>query len=58
MGTYYLGLDLGSALGPVIGGYLYGNIALQYFYPLLSIFAVFCIGMYFVCRKIYPKAAQ
>lgn len=58
MGTYYLGLDFGSALGPVIGGYLYGNIALPHFYPLLSIFAVFCIGMYFICRKIYPKAAQ
>lgn len=58
MGTYYLGLDFGSTLGPIIGGYLYGNIALQYFYPLLSVFAILCIGMYFICRKRYPKPAQ
>ena len=57
MGTYYLGLDFGSTLGPIIGGYLYGNIALQWFYPLLSVFAVMCIGMYFICRKRYPKPA-
>ena len=58
MGTYYLGLDFGSTLGPIIGGYLYGNIALQHFYPLLSVFAILCIGMYFICRKLYPKPAQ
>ncbi len=55
MGTYYLGIDFGSTLGPIIGGYLYGNIALQWFYPLLSVFAILCIGMYFVCRKMYGK---
>ena len=55
MGTYYLGLDFGSTLGPIIGGYLYGNISLQLFYPLLSVFAILCIGMYFICRKIYQK---
>ena len=53
MGTYYLGLDFGSALGPLIGGFLYGNVDLHLFYPLLGVFAVGCIGMYFICRKIY-----
>lgn len=56
MGTYYLGLDFGSALGPVIGGYLYGNVDLQLFYPLLCVFVIGCIGMYFVCWKVYRKA--
>jgi len=55
MGTYYLGLDFGSTLGPIIGGYLYGNISLQWFYPLLGVFAIMCIGMYFICRKMYYK---
>ena len=55
MGTYYLGLDLGSALGPIIGGFLYGNVNIMLFYPLLSMFAIVCIGMYFICRRIYGK---
>lgn len=58
MGTYYLGLDFGSALGPIIGGLLYGNVSLQLFYPLLSVFAFGCIGMYFICRKIYRRLVQ
>ena len=57
MGTYYLGLDFGSTLGPIVGGYLYGNIPLQWFYPLLGVFGVLCVGMYFICRKIYSKNA-
>lgn len=35
--TYYIGLDLGMALGPVIGGYLYGNVDVHLFYPILLI---------------------
>ncbi len=35
--TYYVGLDIGMALGPVIGGILYGNLDIQYFYPVLLI---------------------
>lgn len=58
MGTYYLGLDFGSALGPIIGGFLYGNIDLSLFYPLLSVFVLGCIAMYFVCRKFYAKPVQ
>lgn len=58
MGTYYLGLDFGSTLGPIIGGFLYGNVDLRLFYPLLCVFVIGCIGMYFVCRKIYRKPVQ
>jgi len=58
MGTFYLGLDFGSALGPIIGGFLYGNVDLVLFYPLLGVFVLGCIGMYFVCRKVYRKPSQ
>ncbi len=58
MGTYYLGLDFGSALGPIIGGFLYGNMNLKLFYPMLSVFVLGCIVMYFVCRRFYQKPAQ
>lgn len=58
MGTYYLGLDFGSALGPIIGGFLYGNVDLHFFYPFLSVFAVGCLGMYVFCRKYDRKPPQ
>ena len=33
--TYYIGLDLGMTLGPVIGGFLYGHLDIRLFYPVL-----------------------
>ncbi len=35
--TYYMGLDLGMTLGPVIGGMLMGNISVKWFYPDLLV---------------------
>ena len=35
--TYYIGLDLGMTLGPILGGMLFGNIELKWFYPVLLI---------------------
>lgn len=48
--TYYIGLDLGMALGPIIGGLLYGNVPISLFYPLLLvtiplIFLVYTLGL-------------
>ena len=45
--TYYVGLDIGMALGPVLGGILYGNLDIQYFYPvlLLTVPVIFVISM-------------
>ena len=33
--TYYIGLDLGMTLGPMIGGALYGGLDIGWFYPVL-----------------------
>lgn len=35
--TYYIGLDLGMALGPVIGGFLMGSVDVHWFYPVLLV---------------------
>ena len=32
-GTYYIGIDLGMALGPICGGVLFGHAPLAWFYP-------------------------
>ncbi len=44
--TYYIGLDLGMSLGPIIGGGLYGNINIIYFYPILAITVPFGLLVY------------
>lgn len=35
--TYYIGLDLGMTLGPMIGGALYGGLDIRLFYPALLV---------------------
>ena len=51
-GTYYTGLDLGMACGPMIGGFLYGHIDLAYFYPIMLFVIPLCFIIYFAfCRK-------
>lgn len=35
--TYYIGLDLGMTLGPVIGGFLMGSVDVHWFYPVLLV---------------------
>lgn len=56
-GTYYVGLDLGLAFGPILGGLLYEHMAIALFYPVLSICSVLCIAVYFLCRHTYRTAA-
>lgn len=50
-GTYYIGLDLGMALGPIIGGWLYANLNIAWFYPALMITMPLAIGSYFVMSR-------
>lgn len=49
--TYYFGLDLGMALGPIVGGVLYEHLPIHDFYPALMLTAAAGILVYFICRK-------
>lgn len=48
--TYYVGLDLGMALGPIAGGFLYGTVDLQFFYPFLMLTAPAGLAVWAVCK--------
>ena len=35
--TYYIGIDLGMSLGPMLGGLFYGSLPITWFYPLFIV---------------------
>ena len=35
-----------------------GGLDISLFYPILSVFGLLGIGMYFVCKRIYEKSAE
>lgn len=49
--TYYVGIDLGAALGAIIGGILYGSVDINLFYVVLLLCPVLCFVTYLVFRK-------
>lgn len=49
--TFYLGLDIGMAAGPMIGGVTAQNLAPAYFYPILLVIVPIILIVYFVYRK-------
>lgn len=49
--TYYIGLDSGMALGPIIGGFLYGNVNMKYFYPILAVTVPLSLAVYWISRN-------
>lgn len=53
--TYYIGLDLGMAVGPLIGGILYGNVPLDHFYITLMICVPLSIAVYVIWRLTQKK---
>lgn len=55
VGTYYIGLNSGMALGPMIGGFLYGNLPIEMFYPALMITAPLGFILYFDSRRLLKK---
>ncbi len=46
-GTYYIGLDLGLGLGPVIGGLLLGSVGVRWLYPVMLITLPAELAVYF-----------
>lgn len=49
--TYLIGLDSGMALGPIIGGFLYGHVPAEYFYPCLMVTAVLSTIVYITGKR-------
>lgn len=49
--TYYIGIDLGMALGAFVGGLLYGWLPLAWFYPILALSVPAAVVVYLVSRK-------
>ncbi len=56
--TYYLGLDMGMALGPMIGGLIYGHIPISQFYLVLMITAPLAVLVYFVNQKKFNQVRR
>lgn len=49
--TYLIGLDSGMALGPIVGGFLYGHVPAEFFYPCLMITAVLSTIVYIMGKR-------
>ncbi|HJD27952.1 MAG TPA: MFS transporter [Candidatus Blautia avicola] len=49
--TYYIGLDLGMALGPIIGGLLYEHLDIRFFYPVLALTVPLALAAYWLNRR-------
>ena len=50
--TYYMGLDIGMALGPMIGGMLFGAVDLGLFYPVLAVTVPLALAVYACSRSL------
>ena len=49
--TYYIGLDLGMTLGPMIGGALYGGLDIRLFYPALLATVPLALAVYVLTMR-------
>ena len=56
--TYYIGLDLGMALGPIVGGVLYGNVDINYFYCVLALTIPAAIAVHALSRRMASKTGR
>lgn len=49
--TFYLGLDIGMALGPILSGFIDSILPIQYFYPVELILIPLVIIVYVIYKK-------
>lgn len=56
--TFYLGLDIGMAFGPIIMGYLDDLLPIKYFYPVQLFLIPFMILVYWHFRKRLNSAVR
>ena len=50
--TYYIGIDLGMSLGPLIAGFLYQHAPIAWFYPVFALTVPLALILYFVSARI------
>ncbi|WP_165776823.1 MFS transporter [Bifidobacterium simiarum] len=55
--TFYIGLDLGMALGPMIGGLLYANVDIRWFFPALAAVVPLALIVYGAARRVFRRQA-
>ena len=44
--TYYIGIDLGMLLGPLVGGFLYQHAPIAWFYPMMMVVVPLALAVY------------
>lgn len=49
--TFYLGLDVGLAIGPIIAGYIDQVLPVKWFYPIEIVIVPIILVIYFIFRK-------
>ncbi len=49
--TYYMGFDMGMALGPTIGGILMAKLPVEMFYPALAVCSLIAFVIYLLFKK-------
>lgn len=54
-GTYYIGLDLGMALGPIIGGLLHARLDAAWFFPALMVTMPMAVVVYEMMRAFHHR---
>ncbi len=56
--TFYIGIDVGMSLGPIIAGFFYQHFAITLFYPLFFFIIPLAIIAFLVYRHIAKKLKQ
>lgn len=51
--TFFIAIDLGMSLGPIIGGIIYGHLPIIWFFPTLLIFPIITIPFWWISKKIW-----
>ncbi len=54
-GTYYVGIDLGMALGPLAGGFLLGHAPLGWFFPAFLLTVPALLAVYALGRGVFAR---
>lgn len=56
--TYYIGMDLGMALGPILGGWLFDALPAAWFYPALMLAVPLCLAVYALAQRLAGKKSS